>query len=65
MKTNRELSAVYLDDAERVLRCIRALRMEQGPDLAGIRACRLRMLTEMYEECRIVGHLLARRGGRL
>ncbi|MBQ2668944.1 MAG: hypothetical protein IJF56_09995 [Clostridia bacterium] len=61
MKTNRELSEEYLDDAEKVLRCIRALRAERGPDLAGIRARRLRMLTEMYDECRVVGHLLARR----
>ena len=63
MKTNRELSEEYLRDAERVLRCIHALRMEMGPDDAGVRACRLRMLTEMYEECRVVGHVLARRGG--
>ena len=61
MKTNRELSEEYLNDAEKVLRRIRAVRAERGPDLAGVRERRLRMLTEMYDECRVVGHLLARR----
>ena len=63
MKSNQALSQEYLDTAETIKKHIQDIKKIQGPDLGGKRARRIAMLTEMYEECRIVGHLLERRGG--
>lgn len=63
MKSNHQLSQEYLNTAAIIKEHIRAVKSIQGPDLGGKRARRIAMLTEMYEECRIVGHLLGRRGG--
>lgn len=65
MKSNQELSQEYLETAEIIKGHIREAKMIQGPDLGGKRARRIAILTEMYEECRIVGHLLGRRGGKI
>ena len=63
MKSNQTLSQEYLDTAQVIKARILAIKKIQGPDIGGKRAWRIAMLTEMYEECRIVGHLLGRRGG--
>ena len=63
MKSNKELAQEYLDTAQIIKARIQAIKRLPGPDLGGKRAHRIAMLTEMYEECRIVGHLLERRGG--
>ncbi len=63
MKSDEMLSQEYLSTAEIIRAHIRAAKMESGPDLGGKRARRIAILTEMYEECRMVGHLLHRRTG--
>ena len=63
MKSNQALAEEYLDTAQIIKARICEAKKEQGPDLGGRRARRIAILTEMYEECRIVGHLLSRRGG--
>lgn len=62
MTTYTELGQEYLDDAERLMRRIQAVRAERGPDLAGGRARRIRILYDMYLDCRATGHYLQRRG---
>ena len=61
MKSNQTLAQEYLETAQIIEARIRAIRRQRGPDLGGIREHRINLLTEMYEECRIVGHLLERR----
>ena len=63
MKHNSALAEEYLEEAELLRRHIRAAKAEPGPDLSGRRARRIRLLTEMYLECRTVGHVLQHRGG--
>lgn len=60
-----ELGQAYLEDAERLLRHIRTIQAEKDTDLSGSRARRLRMLYDMYLDCRTTGHYLQRRGEQL
>lgn len=65
MITYTELGQQYLNDAEQLMRRIKVVRAELGPDYTGSRARRLRMLYDMYLDCRTIGHYLKRRGGML
>ena len=61
MKSNRALAEEYLETAQIIQTRILDIQKQSGPDIGGCRAHRIALLTEMYEECRIVGHLLERR----
>ena len=63
--TYTELGQSYLEDAERLLRHLQTARAESGPDFGGSRARRIRILYDMYLECRTTGRYLMRRGVKL
>lgn len=52
----------YLNEAETLLRRIRAARAEKDYDISGEHARRINMLYNMYLECIVTGHLLLKRG---
>lgn len=65
MTSYTELGQAYLDDAEQLLCHIKSVRAERGPDLHGSRARRIRIMYDMYLDCRATGHYLQRRGVKI